>query len=363
MSAPLWKTNWTQTQRHFDAWWDHRGPVLGAWGTGLAMPSGVRAHTDEGAPPPPESIALQHTDPQYIAGNVRYKMAHRVWPADILPAAWPHVGTLPLATYLGARPEYAPNNVWYSPCMSDLHNHPPLRFDPDHPECRQLERIVRETVRAADGNYFVGMPALLGGIDILAELRGTAETLMDMVDDPGAVHRRLDEIQSAYEQAFERMHRIIALPDGSMCFGYFMLWGRGKVGLCQCDTAAMFSPQMFDEFVMPYLRRQCAFLDRSMFHIDGAQSLVHLDLLLTIDGLDAIEFTPDPKSPGGGDPSWYPLYRRILDAGKSVWVANLVQSQVLPLFDAIGGRGVYASVNGLSPAQAEDLALRVEAYA
>ncbi|HWP40233.1 MAG TPA: hypothetical protein VNL70_04860 [Tepidisphaeraceae bacterium] len=357
--SELWKSNWPQTRVHFEDWWRGRGLVLGSWGPGLPT---ARVHADVAEPPAPPSIAQRHTDADYIARHTRYKMSRRAWPADILPAAWPHIGTLPLAGYLGATPEYAPNNVWYRPCISDLQTHPPLRFDPDHPQVRQLETIVRETVKLAAGNYFVGMPALLGGIDVLAELRGTADLLMDMLDAPELVHRRLREIQDAYVQAFDRMYDIVKLDDGSMCYGYFMLWGHGKTGLCQCDTAAMFSPQMFAEFVVPYLREQCAYLDWSMFHVDGAQALVHLDLLLQIQDLDAIEFTPDPKSPGGGEAHWYELYRRILGAGKSVWVANLRKEQVIPLLDAIGGRGVYLSVNGIDEAAGEELARAIEPY-
>jgi hypothetical protein len=323
---------------------------------------GAHAHAHVPEPRPPATLQQRHGDADYIALATRFKMAQRVWPADILPAAWPHIGTLPLATYLGARAEYAPNNVWYHPCMSDIVEHPPLRFDPASPPCRQLEAIVQRTVELAQDNYFVGMPALLGGIDVLAELRGTADLLMDMLDNPIAVHRRLREIQDAYMQAFDRMQTIVKLADGSMCFGYFMLWGRGRTGLCQCDTAAMLSPTMFNEFVVPYLREQCAYLDHSMFHVDGSQALIHLPALLGVEQLDAIEFTPDPKAPGGGDPHWYDLYRRILAAGKSVWVANLLKDQVIPLLDAIGGAGVYASVNGMSETDALELEQRAEPY-
>lgn len=356
----LWKSNWDETREHFEAWWRGEGLVIGSWGPGL---SAVVAHARVEQPAAPTTIELRHTDATFIAQNTRWKMAHRLWPADILPAAWPHIGTLPLCTYLGATPQYAENNVWYQPCMNDLNDHPPLVFDASHPRVIELEGIVRQTVALSQDNYLVGMPALLGGIDILAELRGTADLLMDMLEDPPAVHRRLEEIQRAYEQAFDRMYGIVKSPDdASMAFGYFMLWGAGKVGLCQCDTASMFSPAMFQQFVIPYLKQQCAFLDRSMFHIDGSQCLAHLDLLLAVEDLDAIEFTPDPKAPPGGDPSWYPTYRKILTAGKALWAANLRKHEVLPLLDAIGGRGVYASVNGLCVADAEDLARDVEPY-
>lgn len=355
----VWKANWAETKDHFRAWWKQEGPILGAWGPGLPI---ERAHEDVPEPLHPSTDEQKQIDASYIARNTRFKMSHRAWPGDILPSAWPHIGTLPLATYLGAIPNYAPNNVWYQPCMSDLREHPPLKFDPAHPQVVQLENIVRETVKLANGNYFAGMPAILGGLDNLAELRGTPEMLMDMVEDPDAVHARLREIQQAYEPAFDRMYDIIKLDDGSMCFGYFMFWGEGKTGLCQCDTAAMFSPDMFGEFVIPYLKQQCDFLDYSMFHIDGSQCLVHLDQLLAIEKLKAIEYTPDPKAPPGADPKWFDIYKRILDAGKSLWVANLRKEQVKPVLDALGGKGVYVSVNGLKEPDGEELARLVDGY-
>ncbi|MFT3789436.1 MAG: hypothetical protein QM770_25185 [Tepidisphaeraceae bacterium] len=359
MPQPIWKQNWQETREHFDAWWRDEGLVFGAWGTGL--PS-MREHERIDEPTAPDDIERRNTDAEYVATNIRYKMAHREWPGDILPSAWPHGGTVPLAMYLGATPRYAPTNVWYEGCMTDIEAHPPLVFDPEHPQVKLLEGIVRRSVELARDNYCIGMPALLGGIDVLAELRGAGELMMDMIDNPDAVHRRLREIQAAYEVAFDRMYDILKLSDGSMCFGYFMLWGRGKTGLCQCDTAAMFSAEMFGEFVVPYLRQQCQHLDYSMYHLDGSQCLIDLEHLLAIDELDAVEYTPDPKVPGGGDPHWYDLYRRILKAGKAVWVANLKKDQVLPLLDAIGGKGVYVSVNGLSVADAEELAKAIEPY-
>lgn len=357
----IWKDNFVETCRHFEQWWCRDGLVVGAWGTGLAW-DGPPHDPDAVEPALPDDPTARHTDAEFVARNTRYRMSRRRWPADILPVAWPHVGTLPLAAYLGASPEYAPGNVWYRPCMEDIESHPPLRFDPSHPRVVELERIVARTFELAAGNYLVGMPALLPGIDVLAELRGSANLLIDLLENPEAVHRRLHEIHAAWIDAYDRMYRLVRQPDGSMTFGYFMLWSPGKVGLAQCDSSAMFSVEMFDEFVVPFLRLQCEHLDHCMYHVDGAQALRHLDSLLKIEKLDAIEFTPDPKSPGGGDPSWYPLYRRILDAGKSVWVANLRLHEVIPLLDAIGGRGVYVSVNGLSIPEAEQLAREVERY-
>jgi hypothetical protein len=226
---------------------------------------------------------------------------------------------------------------------------------------------VRETVTQSQGNYLVGMPAILPNLDVLAEVRGAGELMIDMLDRPQWVLEKLQEIEVAYMQAFDRMYELIKLDDGSMAFGYFMLWGPGKTGLLQCDVATMISPRMFKRFVVTYLRQSCQFLQYSMFHVDGHQCLGHVDHLLDIEDLDAIEWTPDPQVPPGGSSHWYEMYRKILDAGKSVWVANIDVNEVIPLLDAIGGKGVYLNVttaNGaeLQEADVEQLITMIEPY-
>jgi hypothetical protein len=124
----------------------------------------------------------------------------------------------------------------------------------------------------------------------------------------------------------------------------------------------MFSPAMFKHFVVPALAEQCAWLDHSMFHLDGHQCIPHLDLLLDMEPLDAIEWTPDPQVPPGGSPEWYPMYRKILEAGKSVQAINVKPEEVLPLLDAVGGKGMYIMTSFSSEAEAEALVKAVEPY-
>ena len=118
----------------------------------------------------------------------------------------------------------------------------------------------------------------------------------------------------------------------------------------------------FLEFLLDLTSLQLHFAWR-WAHLDGHQCLCHLDHLLAIEPLDAIEWTPDPTVPGGGSPEWYPLYRRILGAGKSVQAIGVKPDEVIPLLDAVGGKGIYISVNtGGDRAAFEGVAERAEAY-
>jgi hypothetical protein len=120
------------------------------------------------------------------------------------------------------------------------------------------------------------------------------------------------------------------------------------------DFYHIVTPEMFGDFVVPYLQRSVEYLDYSMFHVDGHQCLAHVDLLLQIEGLNAIEWTPDPQVPPGGSSHWYDLYKKILNAGKVVWVTNLDADEVISLLDA-GGKKIQA-------ADMRQLAKAVEAY-
>jgi hypothetical protein len=208
----------------------------------------------------------------------------------------------------------------------------------------------------------VGCPDLVENIDIVAALREPQLLLMDMIERPEWVEEKVWEVNEAFFEAFDRIYEMIKLDDGSSCFWAFHLWGPGKTAKVQCDTAAMFSPRMFSRFVVPALTAQCEWLDHSMFHLDGHQCIRHLDLLLEIEALDAIEWTPDPQVPQGGDPEWWPMYRRILEAGKSVQAVGVKAGEVEPLLDAVGGKGMYIHTAVEGEEELAKLLRVVEAY-
>ena len=340
-----WKENWNESRERFSSWWKHDALLLGSWGTGMPRSAGPRCTVS--LPPEPATHRGRMTDPVYVARRVRSEMAAKAWPGDLLPVAWPDIGTVCTAPMLGSGIEYGPNNVWYTARSdaSEPDSWPELALAPGHPEVSCLESLVRESVRVADWDYFVGMPAVIPNLDVLAELRGAGELLMDFYDRPEWIIAKLLEIDEAWKTIFDRLYDIVKFPDGSMCFGYFMLWGMGKTGLLQCDVAANFSPDMFEEYAIPRLEAECAFLDNSMYHVDGHQCLGDVDAVLGLKDLDAVEWTPDPQVPNGGDPEWFPMYRKVIEAGKSLWVANLRPAQIAPLLDAIGTKGVYLTVD------------------
>ncbi len=358
----MWKANWDQTRDRFVQWWNRKGLLIGMWG---AIQVDRPIHEVVSQPLEPETLEKRYCDPEFRAAENHYRLSRSLFPLDILPIATTDLGPGSLALFLGARPEFTEDTVWFHPCF-DKEPEPeklsPLQFDEENYWWRVTERILRSCVELSRGKYIVGCPDLVENLDVLCSLRGTQQVLMDMIERPSWVEQKIWEINQVWFDAYERIYNIIKLEDGSSAFGAFYLWGLGKVAKLQCDASAMFSPKMFKQFVVPALTAQCEWLDYSLYHLDGTEALIHLDALLEIEALDAIEWTPQAGIETGGNKRWYDLYRRILSAGKSVQVVNVELHEVVPLLDAIGPHGVYMLIQFKDEREAEQVARMIEPY-
>ncbi|MFW5802540.1 MAG: hypothetical protein ACOCWJ_01360 [Verrucomicrobiota bacterium] len=335
-----WKDNWEETQNHFIDWWARKGVVLGTWG---AQPAGSPIHEPNMQKPQVSKPHEQFFDPDLRARLAHYSLACMRYPLDCLPLTAPDVGPGTLGLFLGCEAEFDEKNIWYKPCIDpdNPEDHPEIRFNPDTFWWNYTERTLRRSIELGRGKYLVGCPDLIENIDTLAAMRESQLLLFDMIERPEWVDQKLQEINTAWIEAFQRIYDITHEPDGSSSFGAFRIWGPGKTAKLQSDASAMISPEMFERFVAPMLTEQCQYLDHSIYHLDGTQAMVHLDLLLEIEELDAIEWTPQAGIEGGCDPRWYPLYRQIIEGGKSVQVMGGNPSEVRDLLNAVGTNGLY----------------------
>lgn len=353
MQSCGWKSNWTETQQHFKDWWNHTGLVIGAWG----WPSAAVPHDPSPIPEPPgNDIRGHYRNIEWRARNRHAALGKGHFGADIIPIADSDIGPGSLALALGCEPGFSPQTVWFDPAFKDapdVNALPPLRFNPDAPWWRVHEEQLRRYRELGAGLYLAGLPDIVENIDILSSLRDPQTLMMDMIENPDWVIRSVQEINRAFFEGYTRLYDICKEPDGSSAWGAFRLWGPGKTAKVQCDACAMFSPEMFRDFVKPALTEQCAWLDYAMYHLDGTQCICHLDHLLSIEPLRGIEWTPQAGIEDGAHERWFPLYKRILDAGKSVQIVGGGVDAIEPILKALGAKGVYIISHFNNPAEVE----------
>ncbi len=362
-SNPIaWKSNWEETRRRFIKWWNRDGLLIGMWG---APEIGRVVHEPVAAPVRPATLEERYCNAAFRAADNHFHLSRSVFPLDVLPTATVDIGPGSLAAFLGSQPGFAEDTVWYHQCFEEELNPetlPPLRFEASNHWWQIVEAIVRRSVEMARGKYLVGCPDLIENMDILSSLRGAQTLCIDMLERPEWIEQKIREINDVWFDAYQRIYDFIKLEDGSSAFGAFYIWGPGKVAKVQCDTSAMFSPRMYRRFVVPSLTRQCQWLDHSLYHLDGTQAIQHLDALLEIEPLDAIEWTSQAGIETGGNQRWHEMYRRIVSAGKSVQIVNVEPREVVPLLDAVGNKGVYMLIQFKDEREAEQVLKLAEGY-
>ena len=124
----------------------------------------------------------------------------------------------------------------------------------------------------------------------------------------------------------------------------------------------MISVDDYRRFVQPFIREQCQKIDYTLYHLDGVGAMHHLDALLEIKELNAIQWTPGVGEPQGGSPKWYDLYKKILAGGKSIMACWVTLDELRPLLDNIGGDGVHLEMDFHNEREVEQAMRIIEEY-
>ena len=333
-----WKSNLEETKQRYINWWNHKGIILNMW---EHFQEGVQPHAEITPPAPAKDLSQKWFDPQWRAEYLDWYVAHSSLKADILPVANTQLGPGSLAAILGGVFEGGEDTIWIHP-NPDFTDE--IVFNPEHPNWILHKELLKACKAKANGHYFVGMPDLMEGLDVLAALKGTDRVLLDTVMQPEILEQQMQQINDIYFKVFDELYDIIREGD-EMAFCYFSSWAPGKMSKLQSDISTMISQDDYRRFVQPFIREQCQKIDYTLYHLDGVGAMHHLPALLEIEELNAIQWTPGVGEPQGGSPKWYDLYKKILAGGKSVMACWVTLDELKPLLDHIGADGVHLEMD------------------
>lgn len=350
-----WKSNLEETKQRYINWWNHKGIILNMW---EHFQEGVQPHAEIMPPAPAKDLSQKWFDPQWRAEYLDWYVAHSSLKADILPVANTQLGPGSLAAILGGVFEGGEDTIWIHP-NPDFTDE--IVFNLEHPNWILHKELLKACKAKANGHYFVGMPDLMEGLDVLAALKGTDRVLLDTVMQPEILEQQMQQINDIYFKVFDELYDIIREGD-EMAFCYFSSWAPGKMSKLQSDISTMISQDDYRRFVQPFIREQCQKIDYTLYHLDGVGAMHHLPALLEIEELNAIQWTPGVGEPQGGSPKWYDLYKKILAGGKSVMACWVTLDELKPLLDHISADGVHLEMDFHNEKEVEQAMRIVEEY-
>lgn len=331
-----YKSNWAETQQKFTGYWQHnnsgrplmdvvaRKPELEAYvrGEKEAFLGGVWQGPFYKLPKELRWTSMEdkYQDAARIVERYRFFCDHHEFLGESYPNLSAEFGPGSVAAYLGSEIEFREDTIWFEKIDKPWEQVPSLAFDPQALWFKKHKDLLTECRRLAGDDFPVNMPDLMENVDVLASLRGANDLLYDMIDEPEEVGRRVQEITAAYFPIFDDFYNIIKGADGSSSYTCFQIWGKGKTAKLQCDFSALLSPDFFREFVLESLQEQARRLDNTLYHLDGPDAIKHMDAIMEIPELKALQWTSGDDGPDGTYEAWDVIYDKARAAGKSLWV-------------------------------------------
>ncbi len=308
-----YKSNWEQTKQRYKDWWQRantHGPIMIV----------TAKNNKEVKEVVFEGIEEKYTHPQKIVDNFRnYCETH-----DFLRESFPNLsldfGPGSIAAYLGSNVEFREDTVWFHECIEDFNTAPPLAFDANNVWFKKHIALFNDVKKLCNEDFLLTIPDLMENADVLASLRGAQNLIYDIIDEEEEIVKRIAQVQGVYFDYYNAFYNIVKAKDNSSAYTVFQIWGEGKTAKLQCDFSALMSPTQFNTLIIPALRAQAKQLNNVLYHLDGPDAIKHLNSVMEIEEIDALQWTSGDYNPDGLNEMWYEIYDKAAAANKCIWV-------------------------------------------
>ncbi len=345
-----YKENFEMSMKRFEAFWNRE--ILDRCCFSVQV-NGARREK------PPEDMQGKisyWTDPEWVIRRRRKVMENTYYGGDSLPIISMNLGPCAHAAFFeGAKYTYGDTTIWFTPSLNSLDE---MRFQEDSFMYRKTLEMARALAEDSKGDYFISMPPFEGNMDAMAHLVGSEEVMCAMLEEPESVLEAQKKLEAAYERIMTDVYDITKdVNRGGGCTDWLRVWAPALHTQMQCDMSVMFSNDMYETFVMPELRAQCDFLEYPLYHFDGVEQLRHLDSLLSIPRLRAIQWMQCVNQKPCTE--YIPELKRIQEAGKSI-VLGVTPNQIRPIMENLSSKGLYLFTNASSKEEADAMVKEVE---
>lgn len=304
-------------------------------------------------------VAEHPEEPELIVAEFLKEIPHHFWGGELFPALMIYFGAGSLAAYMGCKLNIRPETIWFdSPGDLSLDDILRLELDPENRWWKATRTLCSELPRLAAGRFLVGITDLNAEMNALGFLRGTERLLIDLIDEPLKVRQAAAKLHGFWLECFEEQYRRLSQYQEGHTW-WMQMWSPVRASDLQCDFSAMISPAMFERFVRPDIEDSARKLERTIFHWDGPGQIAHLNILLDIAELDGIQWVPGAGNPGTGSPKWFPLYKRIQEAGKLLVLQGMEPRDIKGVMEALEHRGLLIGTSCETEEEARRLLKKV----
>jgi len=335
----LYKEDWDKSKKRLEALWNNE--IVDRCCIAVQGKKDMCFQYEE-APSSKEELVKYYMDPEWILRRSIKSLENTYYAGDGYPCIWSNFGAAGHAKYFkGAKYKFERDTVWIGGDYKDFAEDE-LVYDATSSILKQELETVKYLCEQGQGKFFVTMPDNCGILDGLAALHGSEDLAMDLFDYPDEIKLACDKIFETYKVTSDMFFDAIRKNnDNGSTHGWMYTWSKGKHAQLQVDFSVMISPDMYREYALPELVKSCEWLDNAIYHLDGEQQVRHLDMILSVDRLNMIQWTPVVGQPKTSN--FISTFKKIQAAGKGL-VLYPELDEVETLLTELSSKGLYLIV-------------------
>lgn len=303
-----------------------------------------------------EKIERWWTDPEENLSRMKYWFENTWFGGEAIPATYVNWGASAAAAFFGSQPHFNQTSVWYNEVIHDWNNWKWEFNEKTNKWWNKIWEITSFLTENADGQFFVGMPEFGNAADNLSLMRGMDKLAVDCIDNPDEIENAINFMDLWWITLHEKLYQLTKpVNDNGCVLPWMSLWAPGRIDQLACDFSSVLSKQMFKRIFVSDIMKMGEWTEYGMYHLDGQACIRHhLETLLGIDCIKAIEFTPGVGSLPTLTEEYIPKYRQVLESGKKLYLlAN--PSEVQSLCKSLPSKGLFLCTNVNSRDEGENL--------
>jgi len=335
----IYKPDWPETQKRFEAF--YAGEIIDRPCVAVRAPrDGV---TPNYAKTSASDIRGRWLDFETHLANAAEHARCTFFGGESFPSFMPYLGPDQFSAFMGCNITFAEGTAWVDHIIDDWRWFTPLEFEESNHWWRRFIWACKQSRERGRGKWIANTNDIHSGADCLLAMRGPEALCIDLIERPDVIRRAMVELHAIWYTMYDQIYEALGGAETGTT-SWLPAYSPGKYATIQCDFNALLGPEMYKEFFLPELEAEANYLDHCVYHLDGPQAACHLDNLLAVKKINAIQWVP-----GAGNPThihWLDLLRRIQNAGKGVWMdvpadeAKLLAKELRPeraFYNIVGG--------------------------
>jgi len=276
----------------------------------------------------------------FLADEERLLAEGELLADDILRGDMPAAAAIPwLSGMLGSKLRILPGNVLGEDRALSWEEIAQLHLDRGDPWFRKYVEFLQALVRHARGRYPVSHGSMIGPCDLLGELRGHTQSILDIMEEPQQALQVLWQMTYIFEEITVEAWKHLPRFAGGYFDGMYQLWSPGPIIRMQEDASGLYSPALYRKFLQPLDRYLAGRFASAFMHLHSTSMFI-LDGFLEIDELRCFEINNDAIGPPLIE--MLPYFRMVQGARRSLLIrGSFTPDEIRLLMDSLDPRGLY----------------------